>query len=182
MKKLFYAAFLLCLWSVNAQAQAEETSQEENPEYLEKVQSLESTLENLYAVISGEAGQKRDWAFFRYLFKPDAKLIPSGKDKEGNIGLRFMSPDGYVESSGEWLEKNGFFEKEIHRVTETFGNITQVFSTYESYRSEKDEEPFARGINSIQLLNDGNRWWIVNIYWTAESKDMPIPEKYLPEN
>jgi hypothetical protein len=59
--------------------------------------------------------------------------------------------------------------------------MTQVFSTYESYRSEADEEPFARGINSIQLLNDGSRWWIINIYWTAESKNNPIPVEYLPK-
>jgi len=26
-----------------------------------------------------------------------------------------------------------------------------------------------RGIKSIQLFNDGKRWWIVNIYWTQET-------------
>ena len=77
--------------------------------------------------------------------------------------------------------ENGFFEKEIHREVNTFGNITQAFSTYESFRSETDELPFARGINSIQLLNDGNRWWIINIYWTQESEQNPIPEAYLPK-
>ena len=80
------------------------------------------------------------------------------------------------------LVENGFFEKEINRVTNTFGNITQVFSTYESFRSESDEKPFMRGINSIQLLNDGDRWWIINIYWTQESKENPIPDEYLPKS
>ena len=91
-----------------------------------------------------------------------------------------MSPDDYIKSSGKWLVENGFFEKEIHRSTDTFGNISQVFSTYESFRSEADKVPFMRGINSIQLLNDGNRWWIINIYWTQESEDRPIPKEYLP--
>jgi hypothetical protein len=36
-----------------------------------------------------------------------------------------------------------------------------------------------RGINSIQLWNDGKRWWIVNIFWQSETPDNPIPEKYL---
>jgi hypothetical protein len=36
-----------------------------------------------------------------------------------------------------------------------------------------------RGINSIQLFNDGNRWWIVNIYWQQESAEDPIPDMYL---
>lgn len=150
-------------------------------DYSEKVKTLDSTIETLYAVISGEKGEKRDWDLFRYLFVEGAQLIPSGKNQEGIIGLRFMTPQEYVESSGKWLEENGFFEKEIFRVTETFGQVTHIFSTYESYRSESDAEPFARGINSIQLMNDGNRWWIVNVYWGAERQDNPIPGKYLPK-
>jgi len=92
-----------------------------------------------------------------------------------------MSPDDYINGSGQWLEENGFFEKEISRKTETFGNITHVFSTYESFHSESDEAAFMRGINSIQLLNDGTRWWVINIYWTQETSDNPIPKAYLPK-
>ena len=66
--------------------------------------------------------------------------------------------------------------------TDILGNIAQVFSTYESFKSEADENPFMRGINSIQLINDGKRWWVVNIYWAQESEANPIPEKYLPQN
>ena len=149
--------------------------------YLEKVKTLDATLENLYGVISGEKGETRDWDLFRYLFKPDAKLIPSGKNKAGKVGCKFMTPDDYIQSSGKWLVENGFFEKEIARKTETFGNITQVFSTYESFHSESDKTPFMRGINSIQLLNDGNRWWVLNIYWMQETEETPIPTKYLKE-
>jgi hypothetical protein len=150
--------------------------------YLPKVKTLDSTLETLYSVISGEKGEARDWPLMRYLFHPDAKLIPSGKNQEGIIGARYLTVNDYIESSGNWLVENGFFEKEIHRVVNNFGNITQVFSTYESFRSEADDTPFMRGINSIQLLNDGNRWWIINIYWTQESTENPIPQEYLPLN
>ena len=148
---------------------------------LAKVQTLDSTIETLYGVISGEAGEKRDWDLFRFLFTADAQLIPSGPNQEGKIGYRSVTPDGYIETSGERLETNGFFEKEIYRVTETFGSVTHVFSTYESYNTTADEKPFTRGINSIQLMNDGERWWILNIYWTGETESNPIPEKYLPK-
>ena len=153
--------------------------QEESP-YKDKVKTLDSTLENLYAVISGEKGEARDWDLFRYLFHPDAKLIPTRKQEDGNFDARYMSADDYINSAGSYLVENGFFEKEIHRTENSFGSITQVFSTYESFRSEGDEKPFARGINSIQLLNDGTRWWIINIYWTSESAEYPIPVQYLP--
>lgn len=154
---------------------------QENNAYIDKVQTLDSTIETLYGVISGEKGESRDWELFKYLFHPEAKLIPSGKSKDGpNYGARFITAEQYIASSGNYLVENGFFEKEIHRETDTFGNITQVFSTYESFRSEKDDTPFMRGINSIQLLNSGERWYIINIYWTQETSENPIPAAYLP--
>ncbi len=156
-------------------------AQNSSEKYLDKVQTLDSTIETLYSVISGEKGEERNWELFKYLFKPDAKLIPSGKSKEGTYGVRYMTPEDYITASGKWLVENGFFEAEISRSTNTFGNITQVFSTYETFHSKKDTVPFMRGINSIQLLNDGNRWWVVNIYWAQESKENPIPDIYLPE-
>lgn len=180
MKKLL-VFLLISVLSVNIQAQ--EKSLKENEVEFEidstSVLTLDSTIKNLYAVISGEKGVKRNWKQFKFLFKPDAKLIPSGKDKAENYRVRYMSPNDYIEGSGKWLVENGFFEKEIHRKIDTFGNITQVFSTYESFHSESDDTPFMRGINSIQLLNDGKRWWVINIYWAQETKDHPIPKKYL---
>jgi len=81
--------------------------------------------------------------------------------------------------SGAVLERDGFFEREIARRMETFGNIAHVFSTYESKHAAGDPAPFARGINSIQLLKDGGRWWIVTIYWDSEKAGNPIPSEYL---
>lgn len=177
MKKLIpfiIVCFVLSNTIINAQDNLD-------TKYLEKVKTLDTTLKTLYGVISGEKGEERNWQLFKYLFKPDAKLIPSGKNKEGIYNVRFMTPDDYITSSGNWLVENGFFEKEMTRSVNTFGNITQVFSTYESFKSEADTEPFMRGINSIQLLNDGVRWWIINIYWTQETEQNPIPMEYLPK-
>ena len=173
MKKIILV-IVLCIVTLSIQ------SQEKTKDYLEKVQTLDSTIKTLYAVISGERGAERDWALFKYLFKPGAKLIPSGKNKEGAYKVRYMTPDDYINGSGKWLVENGFFEKEIHREVDSFGNITHVFSTYESFHSEADTKPFMRGINSIQLLNDGKRWWVINIYWTQETNKKLIPEAYLP--
>ena len=176
MKKLIFCTTLLCIFALKTNAQTPIEM------YTEKVESMDSTLSTLYAVISGEKGEARDWELFKFLFHPDAKLIPSGKNEAGVYAVRYMSPEDYVQGSGKWLVENGFFEKEIHRSVHAFGNISQVFSTYESFRSEADTAPFMRGINSIQLLNDGKRWWIINIYWTQESEEKPIPKEYLPDN
>ena len=148
--------------------------------YINYVGTMDSTIESLYEVISGERGQERNWEFFKYLFKPDAKLIPSAKAQDSTYKVRYISPNDYVKSAETWMMDNGFFEKEINRVVNTYGNMAQVFSTYETFRTQTDVIPFMRGINSIQLLFDGKRWWIVNIYWTQETPENPIPPEYLP--
>lgn len=145
------------------------------------VASVEAIISAVYDVISGDAGKKRDWDRFRSLFHKDARLIPTGKNPEtGDFGAAAMTPEGYIERSGAFLETNGFFEREIARKTEVFGNIAHVFSTYSAYRKSDDKEPFMRGINSFQLLFDGKRWWVMTIYWQAESRDNQIPKEYLP--
>ena len=156
-------------------------AQANTDKYLDQVKTLDSTLKTLYGVISGEKGEERDWELFRYLFKPDAKMIPTWKNPANVTSAKYMTPEDYIERSGPWLVENGFIEKEIYRTSNTFGPISQVFSTYECYNSVNDEKPFMRGINSIQLLYDNNRWWVVNIYWTQESEDNPIPVNYLPK-
>ena len=115
----------------------------------------------------------------RSLYIPGARLIPTGQRREGGFASRVLDVEGYITSSGNFLETNGFFEREIARRTEQFGQIAHVFSTYEARRGTADSRPFMRGINSIQLMNDGQRWWIVTVFWQAESESNPLPAKYL---
>lgn len=123
--------------------------------------------------------RERDWKLFAHLFHPDAKLITAGKNNDREFLVKYMSSADYVKSAGKWMAKNEFVEKEISRKSEVFGKMAHVFSTYECYDSENKEEPSMRGINSIQLLNDGERWWILSVYWTKESWFNPIPSEYL---
>ena len=144
------------------------------------VRSIESILAATYDVISGPAGKKRDWDRFRSLFYPGARLIPTGKrPNETEVRARVLSPDDYVERSAPFLEKEGFFERGVSNKVEQFGNIAEVFSTYESRHTAGDAQPFQRGINSFQLVNDGKRWWIMTIMWQAETPENPIPQEYL---
>jgi hypothetical protein len=143
------------------------------------VSSPEAIVTAVYDVISGPAGQKRNWDRMRTLFVPDARMIPTGKRPTGELTRRVLSVEEYITNSGPFLEKDGFFEKEIGNKTEQFGNIVHVFSTYESKKALVDEKPFMRGINSFQLWYDGKRWWVITILWQSESKDTPIPEKYI---
>ncbi|WP_292108655.1 hypothetical protein [Brevundimonas sp.] len=144
------------------------------------VASPEAIVAALYEVISGDAGQARDWDRFRSLFHPTARLMPSGTDREGRGVVRSVTPDEYIARSEPFLLREGFHEREIARRSERFGRILHVWSTYETLHSRVDAEPFARGINSIQLFHDGQRWWILSVYWQAETSETPLPPAYLP--
>ena len=143
------------------------------------VASVDAIVGAVYDVISGPAGEARDWDRFRSLFLPGARLISVVAQPGGGYGANVSTPDEYAEGADAFFLENGVFENEIGRVEERFGPIEHLFSAYQSKRSLEDAEPFARGINSFQLMHDGNRWWVVTIYWTSERPDLPIPEHYL---
>ena len=144
----------------------------------EDVGTIDGIIAALYDVISGPAGEQRDWVRFRSLFVPEAKFLPTffpeGEDR-GRI--RILGVDEFATQSGAFMEERGFFEREIGRVTEQFENIAHAFSTYDS-RWTPDGDVFQRGINSIQLMWDGHRWWITNVMWRGVGPEHEIPEKY----
>jgi hypothetical protein len=155
------------------------------------VNSIDSIIAALYDVISGPAGKKRDWDRFRSLFAPGARLIPTGPRRapgtapdvpltgKEEYGSRALTPEDYITRSSRLLEERGFFESEVARRTEQYGHIAHAFSTYDSRHKKEDAKPFQRGINSIQLMNDGKRWWVVTVFWEGETEKTPLPGKYL---
>jgi hypothetical protein len=137
--------------------------------------SIDTTVHALYAVISGPAWI-RDWARFRSLFADGARLIPIRTTPQGSDPA-VMTPEDYEKRAGANFEKNAFYESEVARRIETFGNIAHVFSTYESRRAP-GEKPFARGINSFQLVKTAAGWKVMTILWDSEREGNPLPEKY----
>jgi hypothetical protein len=151
------------------------------------VDSVDHILAALYDVISGPAHQPRDWNRMRSLFVPDARLIPTrivpgtpDPKTSPATDVVFLTIDDYIARSAPRMEAEGFVEHGVHNEIAQFGNIVSVFSTYESRHSAGDAAPFARGINSIQMLKDGGRYWLVDVYWDSERPGTPIPVKYLP--
>jgi hypothetical protein len=135
------------------------------------VNSLDSILKTIYDVISGPAGD-RDWNRFRSLFVPEARLTSATRRDNGPV--RLLDVEGYARGAGGYFKTHAFYESAIANRMQKFGNIAQVFSSYAS-RTAPNERPFARGVNSIQLFNDGSRWWVLSILWDEESPANPLP-------
>jgi hypothetical protein len=142
----------------------------------EDVKSMEAILAAIYDVISGPAGG-RDWNRFRSMFLPQARFTEVATGPDGANMVMTWSVDEFVRDAGEIFSKEPFHEKAIVNRPQSFGNITQVFSSYESRHSPADK-PFERGINSIQLLNDGTRWWVISILWDTERAGNRLPAKF----
>jgi hypothetical protein len=153
----------------------------------EDVKSIEAITAAIYDCISGPAGKARDWDRFRSLFVPDARLMPvrvprPSADPAAPPQHNDISPstvEDYIARSSPFMLSQGFAERGVANRVEAFGNIAHVWSTYESRHSFADPQPFARGINSISLIKDGDRYWVVQILWDSERPGSPIPEKYL---
>lgn len=139
------------------------------------VKSIEAIMHAAYDSISGPAGQ-RDWNRFRSLFLPQARFTQVGKGSDGSTFIISWSEEEFIRDAGQVFAREPFYENAIVNKPESYGGMTQVLSSYESHRAPRDQ-PFERGVNSFQLLNDGKRWWIVSIFWDSERPDNPLPAK-----
>ena len=143
------------------------------------VRDIDSLIRTLYETICGPAGQERQWGQMRRLFFPEAHMIRTSVGDDGTPQASVMDVETYIATTSPYFQGEGFFEWEVARRIDRFGNIAHVFSTYEARHDPNDAQPFSCGINSIQLFYDGQRWWIMNMLWDNEREDNPLPEKYL---
>jgi hypothetical protein len=145
--------------------------------------SVDAILNALYESVSHPDGAEPNWARMRGIFLPVGMLIPPKRPNEDMFTV--LDVDQFRErvqkgaaAAKQKGEPTGFFEKEVARKLDCFGNVCQAFSTYEARRAQADEKPFVRGINSIQMLNDGERWWVASVVWDTERPNNPIPAEY----
>jgi hypothetical protein len=142
------------------------------------VATIDGIVAAFYEVISGPAGQPRDWGRDATLYlEPMSFTVARVDPATGKPHARTISKQEYVDENDAWLVENGFTEREIHRETRRFGNIAHVWSTYEWI---SDDGGTGRGINGIDLFHDGDRWWITHATWDPEREGNPIPTEYLP--
>ena len=144
----------------------------------EDVATVDGIVKAYYDVITGPAGTPRQWGRDRSLYIPNVRFVATGIATEGPYA-RVMEHQAFVDASDAGMVRDGFYEREVHRVTRSYGNIVQVFSTYEERRTV-DGPVQGRGINALQLFWDGTRWWIASAIWFDEDPAHPIPKDFLP--
>ncbi len=175
-------ALMLILTAPAALAQTEPDAPAPPAANPEDVASVDAIITAIYDVISGPANHPRDWDRFRSLLTPTCQFIPINRNQEGEHRHVALTAEQFIQNAGTYFDQNSFYEIETARKTERFGNLVHAFSTYDSYHNKDDETPFARGINSFQLIYEQDRWWVANIAWQPEWPDLPIPATYLSDS
>lgn len=143
----------------------------------EDVASEEAIVKALYGVISGPAGP-RDWDRLRSLFTPEARFIFAVTQQDGSTRFREGTVEQYIAVNAPYLMEHSWSEHEISRRVARFGSIAHVWSTYEGNEGPGTEAE--RGIDSIQLVRHGGRWWIASLAVDNQAPWNPIPAEYLP--
>ena len=142
----------------------------------EDVSTISGIMKATYEVVSGEAGEARQWERDLSLHSPHA--VYSFQEKvDGKWRQSTMPLKDFHKATDDMVATTAFYESEINREVRIFGNIAHVWSTYET-RLSKDGPVKRRGINSVQLYYDQNRWWIISWTFGRESASHRIPKTF----
>jgi hypothetical protein len=138
--------------------------------------AIGTIVDEMYAMISGPRGP-RDWSRQANCFHPEARQIRTWIGADGRPARTIMGLDDYARDTTPFFAENDFYEVEIGRRIDLFGNIAHVWSAYEARTALGDAAPERRGINSIQLFRDPDLGWrIMAMIWDNEREGVAIPE------
>jgi len=137
------------------------------------VGSIEGLVRGSYQVISGPAGQPRQWERDRTFYAPGATFVSVWEEK-GRIQTKVMTPEQYRR---DFKIGEGFDEYEVGRRIERYGNVAQVRSVAE-VRTPVGGPVTDRFVNYFNLFWDGTRWWIAGMVWQQEGPSTPIPSEW----
>lgn len=143
------------------------------------VETLDGLMRAFYEVVNVAPDGPRQWSRDRTLYVPWIRFVATGMSPSGRPEVEVWDHQRLVDET-EPLVRKGFREREIHRTQSRYGNIVHIDSTYEAEHGPEGKATRSRGVNSLEVFFDGNRWWIASVMWMYEDADHPIPPHMLP--
>ena len=175
--RYFVMLILLGTALVPDPALADKTSQQRQRNA--DVATPDALVRSAYESISGEVGRERNWDRMRNLWLDSARIILSSNNYKGKALFESMNLEDFIKRVSDWYRQEGFFANEIASTTQRFGNIAQLWSTFEIHSGSSNGPVVYRGINSWSMVIKGGRWWITQLNYDFESSRTPIPDRYL---
>jgi len=133
---------------------------------------IDALIKALYEVISFDEGGEPDWPRMESLFSRHARITRVTPD-----GTDYLDVGGFQELAKESFDLGvytRFFEIEVQRDERRFGALAHVLSAYETRHAPSASEPFARGVNSLQLIREDDSWKVLSLFWDEERVDNPL--------
>jgi hypothetical protein len=138
--------------------------------------SIARVLKLLYAVISFEEGDEPNWQGLQEVFSKHARITrvtPEGTDH--------MDVSNFVAMTRNLVDVGvytSFYEFEVARRVDRFGDIAQVWSHYETRRNKSARDALGAGVNSIQLIREDDAWRVLGLLWDETTGNAtPAPVK-----
>jgi hypothetical protein len=135
----------------------------------------ESLVRALYDIVSGPANSAHDWTRLERLHAPGAIITPTQHRSSMAFAAAPQALSQFIALNKRLFANQGFHEREIFQRVQRFGHIAHVWSGYET-REHPNGPVQQSGINSFQLLNDGQRWCVLSATWDTGTSDHPMPE------
>lgn len=145
----------------------------------EDVSTINGLMKAFYEVVSGEAGEKRQWERDLSIHNPKA-VYSYMSNVNGELQQVTLSLEEFHKETDNMVLETAFYETEINREVKIYGNIANVWSTYET-RLEKNGIVARRGINSVQLFYSKNKWEIISLIFDRETANNRIPITFNPK-
>jgi hypothetical protein len=141
---------------------------------LARQMSIDGVIAELYGLFSFEPGQRPDWSRANEIFAPGARLVRV--NDEGVFEFDIDSFRANIDSMIDSGVLPSFWESEIWRETQQFGDVAHVLSAYET-RQMRSGPIINRAIESIQIFKRDDRWWISSMIWRREGTTVQIPDR-----
>jgi SnoaL-like protein len=132
---------------------------------------IETTVLAVHNVLSGPAG-RCDWRQFEGLFAPDARIVIAG------TGTGAMTAKQYAERFTPKFNAEDMFERLVAPRVQVYGDVAQVWSTYEGRQASNQERASARGIIGVPLVRIDGQWKVQSLIRQEEDAGHPIPPQF----
>jgi hypothetical protein len=136
----------------------------------------ESLVRGLYSAVSIKAGQAHDWDHVRKFFAPQAVLAV----RKSPTTMELITVEEFVQWFVDDVEKFKMgqrgFEETVEKLKLTeFGDMAHCFVVYRARLMTPEDSPGQFGLDSLGLMRNDGRWWIVSL-----TNDVVTPKRPLP--
>lgn len=156
----------------------------------EDVRAIRASIDALYAAFCFEPGGQPDWNAQRAAFLPGAIALPP---IARGRAARATDIDGFLADfahaiAAEPIGRTGFHERVLHARIDLFGGIAHAWVAFEGLvppagvdaagGSAAAERMRTRGLDSLQLVRDGQRWLVLSFSTQYASAEQPLPARF----